>query len=393
MSKPQWDNLVIDGSAAPPQLDEQQFREWMSHRRFFVSSVMDDEMTPFREAVRAWLDSVGSPPIMWEEITPRDERSDVAYLEGVNRSDGFLLLLGSRYGVTDQTGFSPTNKEANQAKDRGIPRLVFDYVGVTASGRDGRLNDWLQSLYAEVSTARFSDETDLIRKLDQRLREIASHQETPWLKLGPIVVPGTVRSHSDGLEKRFEVTIRTRDRQIQRLLSELSSYRSGVEIDRLTWGVVTYPVTVEDANEATLSTSVREYTIRLRQASGRGGNPMNVTVNDITPGEQVQLWSQRALFGESAIPRAYRDADYETRPEFEPLPQVLRRYSAHGWLAGGLARLYFVEGVSDKFEGTIENLEVGPATSSSVRIEADFHITTHEQDTVNIRGIVPIEGK
>lgn len=390
MAKPQWDELVIDGGAAPPQLDDLQFREWLSHCRFFVSSVMDEEMTKFRDTVRAWLHDMGSPPIMWEEITPRDERSDVAFLEGVNRSDGFLLYLGSRYGVTDVTVFSPTHKEANQAKERGIPRLVFDYAGVTASGRDGRLNDWLKSLYAEVSTARFSDETDLIRQLEQRLREMASQQETPWLKLGPIVVPGTVRSHSDGLEKRFEVTIRTRDRHIQRLLSELSRFHLDVEIDRLTWGVVTYPVTVADSNEATLSSSVREYAIRLREATGQGGNPMNVARNGVSPGEQVQLWSQRALFGATTIPLAYRDADYATQPEFEPLPHILQRYSAHGWLVEGLARLYFVEGVSTKFEGTIERLEVGPATSSLVRIDADFHIATHERDTVHIRGAVPI---
>ena len=55
---------------------------------------------------------------MWEEITPRDEGPQRAYLSGVDRSSVFLLILGSRYGVTDQTGYSPTHQEGNRAAER-----------------------------------------------------------------------------------------------------------------------------------------------------------------------------------------------------------------------------------------------------------------------------------
>jgi hypothetical protein len=34
---------------------------------------MDQEMTPYRNAVRAHLHAIGASPVMWEEITPRDE--------------------------------------------------------------------------------------------------------------------------------------------------------------------------------------------------------------------------------------------------------------------------------------------------------------------------------
>ena len=124
MNSPQWDNLILDESAVPTPLDEGQFGDWMARHRFFVSSTMDDEMTPFRNAVRGWLIDMGSPPVMWEELTPRDERSDVTYLEGVDRSDRLILLLGTRYGVTDSTGYSPIHKEANHARSSGPSRVI-----------------------------------------------------------------------------------------------------------------------------------------------------------------------------------------------------------------------------------------------------------------------------
>jgi hypothetical protein len=387
---PQWDNLIIDSGAVPVQLDETQFREWTASHRFFVSSTMDAEMTPFRDAARRWLSSIGSPPIMWEEIVPRDERADIAYLDGVNRSDGFILLLGSRYGVSDVTGYSPTHKEGERAKARGIPRLVFDLSELRDGPRDGRLVDWLRSLQAEVSIARFSNEQELLGQLEQRLREVASYQETPWLKLGPIVVPGTVDQHSRGGDTEFTVRIRTRDPATQRILSELDTFRSDVTVDRLTWGSATFPVTIESVVGATVSTSVREFNITCRHALGRGDSPMNYESNGIGPGQKVEIWSRRALFGEDRVDPLLRRVEYDTAPDFEPLPQLLQRVRARGWIAEGLSRLYFIEAISAKFEGEIERLEVGPVTTSSVRIKSQFQVTTHERDTVPIEGLVPL---
>src|SRR5687768_4827352 len=113
---PQWDKLIVDRSAVPTPIDDSQFRAWMSRHRIFVSSLMDDEMTPFRTAVRSWIHESDGHPVMWEEITPQDERSQDAYIEGVNQSDVFVLLLGARYGIPDTSGYSPTHQEANQAK-------------------------------------------------------------------------------------------------------------------------------------------------------------------------------------------------------------------------------------------------------------------------------------
>jgi len=122
----------------------------------------------------------------------------------------------------------------------------------------------------------------------------------------------------------------------------------------------------------------------------RADSPMNFAVEDIDPAEQAEIWGRRALFGQAGIDRSYRAVDHHTAPEYEPLPNLLQRYGASGWLAEGMTRLYFVERILSKYEGSIERLDVGPATSSSVHIHALFRMSTHERRDVDIQGNVPI---
>jgi len=236
----------------------------------------------------------------------------------------------------------------------------------------------------------FASDVDLVRQLDQRLREMASRQEALWVKLGPIVVPATVDHRSSGSDTRFIVKVRTRDPKIQAVLSRLATYYSDVTIDRLTWGAATFPVLVEEAESSSISTTIRKFTVVCRIIPGRGRRPTNVESDGVGPGMQAQIWGRRALFGEAWTDSSRGPSDYFTAPDFEPLPFVLQRLGARGWLAEGLTRLYFVEGIHGKFEGEIERLDVGPATSSSVRIDAQFPITTHDRALVSIQGLVPI---
>src|SRR5688500_11387426 len=119
MNLSSWDSLLLDSVVTAPPVDDGRFRQWVSGQRIFVSSVMDAEMTPYREAVRKYLDSFGiGVPVMWETISPADSRPAQAFLDGVDRSTQFLLMLGKRYGVADDTGYSPTHKEADRARKR-----------------------------------------------------------------------------------------------------------------------------------------------------------------------------------------------------------------------------------------------------------------------------------
>lgn len=198
MEHGEWQDLIVERSGSAPPLSDDSFRAWMRARPIFVSSTMDDEMNPLRESVRQALDAWGADPVMWEQITPRDERPAEAYLAGVDRSDMLIALVGRRHGVSDESGYSPTQKEVGRAASRGIPRLLFE-LDVQSSDRTGPLNDWVASLRSQISTARFRDGAGLAQQLIARLREIAASQERTWIKLGGLVFPGTVtRTSSSG---------------------------------------------------------------------------------------------------------------------------------------------------------------------------------------------------
>jgi hypothetical protein len=395
MADLQWENLIVDRTAIPRALTDQEFRDWMARRPIFVSSPMDEEMTPIRHAVRDWIYSWGGEPVMWEEITPQDRHAEVAYLEGVDRSDLVLLALGRRYGIPDSTGYSATHKEANRAKERGITRLLFELAGISSAERDGKLNDWVGELRHEVSGARYTSPEDLVRQLERRVREIASAQERPWLKFGPLVVPGSVQQRSDGGQTSLIATILTKDPVIQRILAELTEFRSQIMVDRLTWGTSTYPVRVENVEGQSASTSSAQYVVTTRLLSDRIESPMHVSLSaghgqSIGAAEQAEIWGRRAIFGEP-LDRDYDGSlDYFTAPDSPSLPQILAANGAQGWLAEGLTRLYVVEGLITKYGGHFEQLSIGPAASSSVRVDLEFRLNDYEQSPVKITGAVPL---
>lgn len=59
-----WDKIIAETSARPLPLAEEQFRAWMGRQGIFVSSVMDDEMIPHRNAARAYLRRMSATPLM-----------------------------------------------------------------------------------------------------------------------------------------------------------------------------------------------------------------------------------------------------------------------------------------------------------------------------------------
>jgi Domain of unknown function (DUF4062) len=377
-----WNNLIVEDTAHPAPLSDERFRDWMTGRRVFVSSTMNTEMTPFREAVRAYLHRMGASPIMWEEITPRDESPQQAYLTGVDRSVVFVLLLGGRYGVTDGSGYSPTHQESNRAAERRIPRLLFTLASVKNSERDGRLNDWLRSLYGELAAASFSAEADLVAQLDARLREMAARSERVWIKLGNLVFPGTVTSRFEGTGGgEFVVTARVRAGGVRHALLEYGQpFGPRSRAERLTWADNSFPTQVQSVTVETEYTGedVVRVTCRTPQ-NWHGGSESNhamlASFGSVTAAEMATMWARRAILGQEFQDRGRGSFDLTgsfSEPDAATLPQVLRAQGASGWLAEGLTRLYVVEEVSRRYGGHFGHLEVGPAVATGVRIQGRF---------------------
>ncbi len=397
MNETQWQELIIERHGIAPPLSDDQFRSWMTGRHIFISSVMDAEMNPDRLALRSWVRSWGATPVMWEEFTPRDERAAHAYLDGVDRSQLFLLLLGTSFGISDADGASPTYRENEQAALRGLPRLLFLKDGVSDVDRDPKLTRWIRSLYNEISAARYRDPVDLTQILEQRLRETASAQESPWIKLGPIIFPGKVRKRIVSGETQFTVTASVRERRVRVALGELSGWQRRAGTDRLTSGFETWPIEVVETEIDSQKLSSDEVILTCRSDARRSDGGMGFgsftdhTGRSAGPADQAVMWADQALFGG---PRPSRQSGLSMErwvaPEGPTLPEIIAREDARAWLAEGLVRLYTIEGLVKKFGGQFDRLDVGPATANGVRVDAVFQPGGHSQATAAIRGIVPI---
>jgi hypothetical protein len=391
-----WTKLLVDGGATPPSIIEERFRAWMGGRRIFVSSVMDDEMLSSRLAVREYLSKYGAEAIMWESITPADARPQDAYLEGVRRSEIFLLIVGSRYGQSDASGYSPIHKEGNRAAELGLTRLLFEKSGINAAERDGRLNDWTGSLYSELSGGKYGSPEELVSVVDSRLREIASMQETYWVKIGNLVFPGSVRRSSSGNQTTFVVTSEIRDAAVRRAIGNLLKPGMGQSSEtRLSWASETHRVRITEVTSHSLGMSAEEFKISCsatETAMWRSYSPMTYVDNygkSFGPREQAEVWLSTAVFGNQITKPSdhpfYRNSSGEPGPS---LANVLSSTGARGWRAEGLTRLYLVEELDRLFAGYVSELEVGPATAASIRVVA--RLTLSESGDVDTQGMVPL---
>ena len=394
----QWDNLILDAAAAPAALTNDRFRAWMGRQRVFVSSVMDAELTPYRDAVRAYLRREGAAPVMWEEIAPQDTGPVRAFLDGVQTSTLFVLILGNRYGVADETGYSPTHKEGNRAKELNITRLLFI---LPDHGRDGRLNDWLRSLYNEISGLSVESPEALIMQLDNRLRDMAARSERNWVKLGRLVFPGKVATEASGHGgQRFTVTGRPASNAVRNGLLALGQpFSRG--LTRLTWPNRSFPVNVESVRAISEYVGDEEVEVTCRTPpnwygeTGTGMAGMSYGGQErMGPDDLAQVWVNRAIFGQDSQQRRGPDMLRSlTTPDAPSLPQVLEATRAGGWLAEGLARLYAVEEVARCQAGHFLRLDVGAATARSIRITGEFEASPQVAAgsyQVRVDGTVPL---
>jgi hypothetical protein len=388
-----WDEIVAETSARPLPLAEEQFRTWMGRQGIFVSSVMDEEMTPHRDAVRTYLRKTGAVPILWEEITPQDKSAQDAYLDGVDQATIFVLTLGRWYGVADASGASPTHKEAIRAAERKIPRLLFVLSGVDSHERDVKLNHWLASLYNEISGANFDSSETLVARLDAQLRETAAQGERTWIKLGNLVFPGKVKVNSSTTGGRaFIVTARVSSGQVRHALLDLGNSFARNRPDRITWSEYSYPVQVLSVTSESEFTAEDAVEIRCQtpqNSYGESGSSVAMMGMD-----SKERWARQAFFGE-VHDASSRRSDYGleqafSTPDAKTLPAVLTATNAGGWLAEGLIRLYLVEEVARRYAGRFKHLEVSPATAQGVRVKGTFSVGSGRNEEVHIEGLVPV---
>jgi Domain of unknown function (DUF4062) len=176
--------LVVDAPGLIDPTHDELYR-WAAGRHVFVSSVLDltEERTAAIEAIR----EAGLTPVAWELITPAPVAADTAWLDGVARSQAMVLLLRSRYGVRQRTGYSATHSEFREAEARGLRRWVLiDHRG--RADRDGSLVDWVAELSQTHSYTEVGSPVEVRAAVSRAIRRWAAYDRFTWFKLGSLIL-------------------------------------------------------------------------------------------------------------------------------------------------------------------------------------------------------------
>jgi hypothetical protein len=92
--------------------------------RVFVSSTFEDLKEEREEVIRALL-GLDCFPAGMELFPASDETKWASITKTIDGCDYFVVILGGKYGSTDDLGVSYTEREYDYAIDRGIPVLGF----------------------------------------------------------------------------------------------------------------------------------------------------------------------------------------------------------------------------------------------------------------------------
>lgn len=140
-----------------------------AHRKtIFISSVQKEFQTD-RLAIR---DFVHNNPLLrrffhvflFEDLPAQDRRANDVYLAEVCRSDIYVGLFGNDYGFEDDNGFSPTEREFNEATVGGKTRLIF-VKGADDKDRHPKMLKLIRKAGTQLIRRRFADTQDLTSAL------------------------------------------------------------------------------------------------------------------------------------------------------------------------------------------------------------------------------------
>lgn len=143
-------------------------------KTIFVSSVQKE----FQGERRAIKDFVRNDPLLrrffnvflFEDLPAQDRRPDDAYLAEISRSDIYVGLFGNEYGFEDSAGLSPTEREFDEATDRGKPRLIFVKAGEDKA-RHPKMLKLINKAGGQLIRRRFASPPDLTAALYAALVE------------------------------------------------------------------------------------------------------------------------------------------------------------------------------------------------------------------------------
>ncbi|TDS80332.1 DUF4062 domain-containing protein [Amnibacterium kyonggiense] len=285
--------LLIDLRSAALPLSHDQLLDWGAGRQVFVSSLITD-LPAERAAVRTAIEDIGAQPVMFEDLGGQDVSADQAYLAGVHRSDVYVGIFTERYGVRLPSGYSATHAEFSEAETVGA-RIALFIRGLGGPDMDGPQRDLIAGAQNLYTTSSFTSVEELQRRVSQRLREIATEDLTPWVRIGRVVVRARELT-TDGSTTTVVTEVRS-----NAVHAELVQYRDHLA-GSLPFVSPTEAKSVQltALSSSTASTQTHVERITLREQAQQG-NPMRMNMNGIGPNEYARRALSDVLFGTSEL--------------------------------------------------------------------------------------------
>jgi hypothetical protein len=137
--------------------------------RVFISSLISD-YEHYRAAATEAVHVLGHQVVRAEDFHASAETPQQACLAAVRESDLIVLLIGERYGYTQESGLSATHEEYREARDRK-PVLVFVETGTTRDASQQALLEEVQAWATGHFTASYATPDELKAALLRALHD------------------------------------------------------------------------------------------------------------------------------------------------------------------------------------------------------------------------------
>jgi hypothetical protein len=287
----------------------------MVDQRVFISSVMAG-MADLRREVAAAIRSTGATPVYFEDFGGRDDDAEAAYLGEVASSTVYLGILSRNYGLLQKSRRSATHEEYREAERRGLHITVWVDRDADMQGDQLSFRDEVRLFH---TTGSYKGANDLAAGVIRRLREIATADLSPWVKLGDLLF----RAHSvkdDGSRLELSATLRN-----PIVLAEVERLRPGdwtKQERRLTYNGQSMLVRVVSVQTNTTTAKSTAATLTMDRAVDTDVRvPISISLGGLTyaPEETGKLLVRKALFGDS-VPKALLTIGGKVENPFGALP-------------------------------------------------------------------------
>lgn len=362
--------LLIDTSGANAQLSGEEFTLWARKQTAFLSSVMG-EFAGERRALAEALEAVGFRVRWFEEFGGRDDDAEQAYISEVRASTIYLGLLGDQYGGLlpsgEYKGYSATHAEFEAARAAG-KRITF-WARRPDDQREGPANKFLNAVGVFHVYGNFTDSSDLVPRVLRRLREIATEDEAPWVKLGDMLFRAT---RITGTRDRVIIEARIYERRVMRALESAAghgdSYSRGDELP-LTFLEASGRGRITGMTHSATSGALTDVTLELDFAPARIDS-MRMSINSMSSDDIVEANLRAGLFGEP-LPERLGSWGYGSDVT-DPWAELLVA-GVPSDTVPALAKLLLVEHlVGGGQVGTIEEFRLGPAHGGTRPLELTY---------------------